>query len=572
MTERAAILLVVDDDDNLRALETILTEPSYQIVPARSGQQALEAVRWRDFALVLLDLAPAGAIDRDETAAMIRQCERSRDTPLIYLTAEDGRDLPASRRDPVGAVDYLFRPLVPALLRARVAMFVELFAQRETLRRHGDLLQRAHDELEDRVGARTRELKTANDALRREIAERVRIERDRLVLLGRERAARAEAEASNRLKDEFLATLSHELRTPLNAILGWAHLLATGKADQTTAGRAVTVIRNNAQAQAQLIDDILDVSRIVGGKLRLAMGIVPLREVMEAALDSVGPAADAKKITIERQLDDVGPLAGDRDRLQQVFWNLLTNAVKFTPRDGRVIVRLERRGEDAVVSVIDTGIGIATDFLPYVFDRFTQADASVTRRHGGIGLGMAIVRHLIEQHGGTVAVESDGENRGATFTVCLPMTPPDAAAAVPAGAPAGEALILRGIAVLVVDDDPDSRAMLCALLEERGATVEAAGSAAEALDLFRRQRPNVLVSDIAMPGEDGYTLIRAVRHLAAVDGGQTPAIALTAHVREEDVGEALAAGFHRHMRKPVLVADLILGVAELATPVVSPDG
>ncbi|MEO8521100.1 MAG: response regulator [Acidobacteriota bacterium] len=569
MSGRVDILLVDDHSENLLALEAILTDPSYRLVKARSGRDALREVLARDFALILLDVAMPD-LDGYETAALIRQRERSRDTPLIFLTANHRSDLHVFRGYSVGAVDYIFKPFSPEILQSKVAVFVELFAKREALKRHGEALQHAHDALEERVDARTLELKSANDSLRREIAERVRIERERLVLLERERAARAHAESVNRMKDEFLATLSHELRTPLNAILGWAHLLATGKTDPSTSGRAVTVIRNNALAQSQLIEDILDVSRIISGKLRLTMARVQLREVIEAALDSVGPAVDAKQITVDRQLADIDPIAGDRDRLQQVFWNLLSNAVKFTPRDGHVVVRLERRGDDAMVSVIDSGIGIAGEFLPYVFDRFTQADASATRRHGGIGLGMAIVRHLVELHGGTVAAESQGENLGSTFTAFLPITAPSAAER--AGAEAvdrekdeGEAEVLQGIAVLVVDDDADSRSLLSALLQERGATVEAAASAAEALEIFHARRPDVLISDIAMPGRDGYDLIRAVRDLPAAEGGETPAMALTAYVRDEDVSRALAAGFHLHIRKPVAVADLIRGVAELAT-------
>ncbi len=569
MSGQVDILLVDDHNENLLALEAILTDPSYRLVKARSGRDALREVLARDFALILLDVAMPD-LDGYETAALIRQRERSRDTPLIFLTANYRSDLHVFRGYSVGAVDYIFKPFSPEILQSKVAVFVELFVKREALKRHGEALQHAHDALEERVDVRTLELKSANDSLRREIAERVRIERERLVLLERERAARAHAESVNRMKDEFLATLSHELRTPLNAILGWAHLLATGKTDPSTNGRAVTVIRNNALAQSQLIEDILDVSRIISGKLRLTMARVQLREVIEAALDSVGPAVDAKQITVDRQLADIDPIAGDRDRLQQVFWNLLSNAVKFTPRDGHVVVRLERRGDDAMVSVIDSGIGIAGEFLPYVFDRFTQADASATRRHGGIGLGMAIVRHLVELHGGTVGAESQGENLGSTFTALLPITAPSAAECA-GGDEAdretgeGEAQVLQGIAVLVVDDDADSRALLSALLQERGATVEAAASAAEALEIFRARRPDVLISDIAMSGRDGYDLIRAVRDLPAAEGGETPAMALTAYVRDEDVSRALAAGFQLHIRKPVAVADLIHGVAELAT-------
>ena len=573
MSRAVDILLVDDHEENLLALEAILTDPVYNLVRAGSGREALRQVLARDFALILLDVAMPD-LDGYETAALIRQRERSRDTPIIFLTANYRTDTHVFRGYSVGAVDYIFKPFTPEILQSKVAVFVELYTKREALKRQTEALQRAHDELEERVRARTRELAMANDALRAEIAERVRIEKERLALLEREQLARAQAESVNRMKDEFLATLSHELRTPLNAILGWAHLLTTGKADAATAQRALSVIRNNAMAQSQLIEDILDVSRIISGKLRLNLAAVSLREVIEAALDSVSPAADAKNITIERHIADLDAMPGDRDRLQQVFWNLLSNAVKFTPRDGRVTVTLAREGNDAVVSVQDTGIGITADFLPYVFDRFSQADGSVTRRHGGLGLGMAIVRYLVELHGGTVRAESEGENRGATFTAVLPLrvvqqSVDDGAHAL-RRAEFDEAGVedlpqLSGVRILVVDDQQDSRAFLGALLQNQGAHVCLAGSTPEAVQVFTRERPDVVVSDIAMPGEDGYDLIRQLRALSANDGGRVAAVALTAYVRDEDVATALAAGYQRHIRKPVVVSELFAAVAELAS-------
>jgi signal transduction histidine kinase len=569
MSRQVDILLVDDHDENLLALEAILTDPSYCLVRARSGRDALREVLARDFALILLDVAMPD-LDGYETAALIRQRERSRDTPIIFLTANYRSDVHVFRGYSVGAVDYIFKPFTPEILQSKVAVFVELFIKREALKRQTEALQSARDELEERVRARTSELAAANANLRTEIIERVRIERERQALFEREQAARATAESVNRMKDEFLATLSHELRTPLNAILGWAHLLTSGKADEATTQRALGVIRNNAMAQSQLIEDILDVSRIIGGKLRLNLGPVSLRDVIEESLDSVAPAAGAKSITIARHLDDVEPVTGDKDRLQQVFWNLLSNAVKFTPRDGRVAVRLERVDGDAVVAVEDSGIGITPEFLPYVFDRFTQADGSATRRHGGLGLGMAIVRHLVELHGGTVRAYSEGENLGTTFTATLPMHAavapesrqafqPELRAEIPE-APAN----LNGIRILVVDDDPDSRGFLSALLQRQGATVSVAGSTGEAIDAFTAARPDVLVSDIAMPGQDGFDLIRRVRDLAPHDGGRTPAVALTAYVRAEDADAALSAGYQRHIRKPVVVSELLDAVAALA--------
>ncbi len=572
MTPPVDILLVDDHEENLLALEAILTDDSYNLVRARSGRDALREVLSRDFALILLDVAMPD-LDGYETASIIRQRERSCDTPIIFLTANYRTDLHVFRGYSVGAVDYIFKPFSPEVLKSKVAVFVELYNKREALKRHSEALQRAHDELEERVRARTREIATANEALRAEIAERERIEGERLELLERERLARAEAESVNRLKDEFLATLSHELRTPLNAILGWSHLLTTGKTNPATSQRALNVIRNNAMAQSQLIEDILDVSRIISGKLRLSVRAVDLADVIRAALDSVSPAAEAKAITIERDLEELEPIAGDPDRLQQVFWNLLSNAVKFTPRDGRVIVRLRREAGDAVVAVEDTGIGISADFLPYVFDRFRQADGSATRRHGGLGLGMAIVRYLVELHGGIVRAESDGENRGAKFTIALPIRAPelhdesrgsDAPDASDSG-PDSPHPQLAGLRILVVDDDRDSRAFLVALLDDRGADVLSAASTAQALELFRREPFDVLVSDIAMPGEDGYDLIHRVRELPADAGGLTPAVALTAYVRVEDQNAAFAAGYQRHIKKPVVVSELIAAVAELAS-------
>jgi signal transduction histidine kinase len=571
VSERVDILLVDDHEENLLALEAILTDPSYNLVRARSGREALKEVLRRDFALILLDVAMPD-LDGYETAALIRGRERSRETPIIFLTANYRSEMHVFRGYSVGAVDYIFKPFTPEILRSKVAVFVELFQKREALKRQTQALQRAHDELEERVQARTRELAGANAALRAEIEERRRIEAERAASLEREQAARTHAERVNRMKDEFLATLSHELRTPLNAILGWAHLLSSGKTEPAMFDRAVNIIRNNAQAQSQLIEDILDVSRIIGGKLRLNVAPVQLREVIEAALDSVSPAAEAKGIVIERQLEEVDPITGDKDRLQQVVWNLLSNAVKFTPKEGRVTVSLQLVGDDVQLTVADTGIGIHPEFLPYVFDRFSQADSSATRRHGGLGLGMAIVRYLVELHGGTVRAYSEGENKGATFTALLParmdVRAAEAQRSLDAAAyeqgPTDQLPNLAGLSILVVDDEPDSRNFLCTLLENQGANVTCAESTAAALEIFSRIRPDVLVSDIGMPGEDGYALIRRIRRLSEREGGRTPAVALTAYVREQDADAALGAGYQRHIGKPVIISELIAAVADLA--------
>jgi len=464
MTEQVDILLVDDHEENLMALEAILVEPSYNLVRAASGRAALKEVLKRDFALILLDVAMPD-LDGYETAELIRMRERSRETPIIFLTANYRSDAHVFRGYSVGAVDYLFKPFSPEILQSKVAVFVELFLKREALKRQRQALLHAQQELEDRVRARTRELAEANQLLREEVDERKRIEAERLALLESEQRARADAEAVNRLKDEFLATLSHELRTPLNAILGWSFLLTSGKGDNAMMERAIGVIRNNALAQSQLIEDILDVSRIIGGKLRLKLGRVQIREVIEAALDSVSLAAQAKALAIDRQIEDIDPIVGDQDRLQQIVWNLLSNAVKFTPREGRVVVRLQRQGDDVVLAVEDTGIGIPEHFLPFVFDRFSQADGGATRRHGGLGLGMAIVRYLVELHGGTVTAESPGENLGATFTIVLPASLElddetdlvKIAAAAVSDQPIEDLPGFEGVSVLVANDEGDSR-------------------------------------------------------------------------------------------------------------------
>ena len=384
-----------------------------------------------------------------------------------------------------------------------------------------------------------------------------------------------EAQEANRVKDEFLATLSHELRTPLTAILGWASMLRTSRFDEEATRRAVETIERNARAQRQIVEDVLDVSRIITGRLRIDVRPVELRSLVEAAVDGVRPAAEAKGVFLSTMLGrDVGVVSADPDRLQQVMWNLLSNAVKFTPAGGRVEVELRRADEQAVVNVRDTGQGIRPEFLPHVFDRFRQADQSTTRRHGGLGLGLAIVRHLVELHGGSVTAESEGEGRGSSFTVRLPLKavaqPPSArleAAAQQAQAAegGGPAPTLAGTRVLLVEDDDDARALLQSILEGRGARVTAVASAAEAWGELEGGGHDVLVSDIGMPDEDGYSLVRRLREREAARGGRLPAVALTAYAREEDRTRALLTGFHAHVAKPVNPAELVAVVASLTS-------
>ncbi|WP_437878104.1 hybrid sensor histidine kinase/response regulator [Sorangium sp. So ce513] len=397
-------------------------------------------------------------------------------------------------------------------------------------------------------------------------------EAERRALLAAAQAARREAETASHLKDEFLATMSHELRTPLTAVLGWIRMLRTGKLADDRRERALETVERNAQAQAQLVDDLLDISRIMAGKLRLDVKPVELVAVIDAALDVVRPAADAKAVRLEPLLDPgVAPVAGDAGRLQQVVWNLLSNAVKFTPRGGLVSIRLERADGAAEIVVSDTGQGIDPSFLPYVFEQFRQADSGTTRKHGGLGLGLTIVRSLVEMHGGTVQAQSDGEGRGAAFTVRLPLAVrPDRAGErrrPAAGGVAGESdrpPELRDLNVLVVDDEEDTRELLVTMLEQCGARVTAVGSTAEALLALKALQPDVLVSDIAMPGEDGYALIRKIRALPATSGGRTPAVALTAYARTEDRTRALRAGFTTHVPKPIEQAELLAVLANIS--------
>ena len=387
-------------------------------------------------------------------------------------------------------------------------------------------------------------------------------------------ALHSEAERVNRVKDEFLATLSHELRTPLNAIVGWAHLLVAGGLDVERAKTAAGTILRNAHAQTRLVDDLLDVSRIINGKLHLQLALVDLATVLTDAVEQVRPAADAKSIDIHTSLPPGAMLVGDAERLRQVAWNLLSNSVKFTRKGGRVEVRLEPKDSQLHITVSDTGVGVEPNFLPHLFDRFSQADSSTTRPHGGLGLGLAVVRHLVELHGGMVRAASPGRDQGATFTVTLPVRAvaegeaPRAGAAVErrgadiAATPVP--LVLRGLRVLVVDDEADARGLVEAVLTQYGADVKAAGSAHEAFQELRDWRPDVLVADIGMPVEDGYSLLRRIRRLSAAEGGATPAAALTAYAQVEDRERALAAGFQEHVPKPVPPEQLAHVVARLA--------
>ena len=399
----------------------------------------------------------------------------------------------------------------------------------------------------------------------RDVSDRKRAEAERTKLLQTVQQAREEAEELNRSKDQFLAVLSHELRTPLNAIFGWARMLQSAAMDEATSRRAIDAILRNATAQVQLVEDLLDVSRIITGKMRLDVQWLDLKSVIESALDAVQPAASAKGLKIETVLDpNAGPVVGAADRLRQVVWNLLMNAIKFTPRDGRVQVHLRKLKSHVEIVVSDSGEGIQPEILPFIFDRFRQGDSTTTRPHGGLGLGLALVRHLVDLHGGRVRAASEGPGRGATFVVELPVAilGPEAGTTLETSAAMG-ALPLQNVRVLLVDDDADGLHLTTVMLTNSGAQVKTAVSVAAALDILESWPADVLVSDIEMPGEDGYELLRRIR--AKERGGRTrlPALALTAYGRPEDRRRTLAAGFNLHLAKPIDPSELVLAVANL---------
>jgi PAS domain S-box-containing protein len=407
----------------------------------------------------------------------------------------------------------------------------------------------------------------------RDISDRKQVEKEHQLLLESAQVAHAEADTANGIKDEFLALLSHELRTPLTSILGWSKLLTDGNLDDAASKHALEIIVRNARAQTQLIDDLLDISRIITGKLRLDVRPFELAPMIEAVVDGMLPAADARNIQIQTALDSrTSAISGDPDRLQQVIWNLLTNAIKFTPKGGRVEVRLERIASHVEITVSDTGQGIDPELLPHVFERFRQSDSSSTRRHGGLGLGLAIVRQLVELHGGVVKAESPGAGEGTTFRITLPLMSvhhelSDAGRARPLSGSytlTDRQPSLDALRVLVVDDEPDARELIEVVLSGRGAEVVTVGSALEALEEIGRQGFDVLVSDIGMPGMDGYMLIEKVRQLPPERGGRIPAAALTAYAGVEDRMRVLSAGYQTHIPKPVEPAELATVVANLA--------
>ncbi|MDC3962500.1 hybrid sensor histidine kinase/response regulator [Polyangium jinanense] len=674
--DKVGILVVDDRRDRLLAVETMLSELGERVVLAQSGRDALRFLLQEDFAVILLDV-DMPIMDGFETARLIRQRKRSRQTPIIFLTAF-GDAIQAEQGYALGAVDYMLVPVDPDILRAKVSVFVELYRKTEEAnlaaqaiaRKAGQLAALARASLSINaarsveamldaiasgtcaaLGARSSfvalvsgskhgtaacsagglaaprtvpadpasdwiltRVATAGSVVTLSASERAQREPvnadepgplmavplvgadgtcvgwievtngeadgfseddESLLLLSAQLASvalqnllHAEEREVSRLKDEFLATLSHELRTPLTAIIGWTRILRETQPDAAKLARGLEVIDRNAGAQNKLIEDLLDVSRIVTGKMSMEQRQVRLGSLVEASVDALRPAAQAKDITLvvvcSAGRDSV---EGDPERLRQVATNLLSNAIKFTPRGGRIEVRLRRVGDELELAVADNGEGIRPDFLPYVFDRFRQGDSSSRRMHGGLGIGLAVVRHIVVSHGGTVAAHSEGPRQGSTFTVRLPSAFLPREGDGPTPPPYGKARLplpdLSGLRVLVVDDDQDTREILRQVLAAHRADVRIAATVREAIAELDAARPHVLVSDIAMPGEDGYDFIDFVRRRAPERGGAVPALALTAHARAEDQARALAAGFQRHAAKPIDPAELVRAIAGL---------
>jgi len=737
-------VLVVDDRaENLLVMESILEDLNQNLICASSAREALKFLLVEEVALILLDVQMPG-LSGFEFAELIRERERTQNTPIIFVSATSVDEQYVFKGYSLGAVDYLTKPFEPEILKSKVVFFTKLFRQNQEIKRQKKLVETANvdldianTDLEARVRSRTRELQSANARLAAELevrkdsearlalehsitrtvaysdsletaapeilrsfceninaslsafwilnktgselacayietceaseaiarfkekslelrfrrgrglpgyvwevnkpvmlregdkfpreefaraagftqmvgfpvkiaddfygvieffadtprsddstminmleaigseigqfVHRKRVEGEREMLLLAEKTLRQQAEKASRLKDEFLATVSHELRTPLNSILGWGQILTTGTLSDEEQRNALQTIHRNARSQSQLIDDLLDTSRLITGNLHLNLSPTDAVQTIEAAIEVVRPSADAKSITIETDLEsDVDTITCDTHRLQQMVWNLLTNAVKFTPDGGRVTVRYERFDNSVRIVVSDTGNGIPAEFLPLVFERFRQEDSSSTRAHHGLGLGLAIVRHLTELHGGQVSVASDGPGKGAVFSITLPIT----LAVISEGnavtsAKNGHRHIqlvprrLDGLRVAIVDDDNDACNLLQFSLEMSGAIVRTSSSVAEAMTSLRDWIPDILLADINMPGEDGYSLIRKLRALKPDEGADIPAIALTAMAREEDSENAMASGFQLHLSKPVDIDELAEAIANL---------
>ncbi len=667
---RPSVLLVDDRPANLLALEAVLLPLDLELVRAGSGEEALKHLLKQHFAVVLLDVQMPG-MDGFETASAIKAHSRTAELPIIFVTAISREPTHIFKGYARGAVDYVLKPLDPQILRAKVSVFVQLFAKNETIKAQARLLHEREVALvekqgEDRLKLLTESMPLIVWALRRtgevyyvnrawtefsglslgrtnalddpalchpedsaivreswrkalgepssfaleyrlrrrvdgayrwhlvratpqyqeggavagwivtatDIDEHKTLQGAQERLLEKEQHARQAAEGANRMKDEFLANVSHELRGPLNAILGWTGMLRAGMLEPARVGAALQTIERSAQMQTALIEDLLDVSRITTGKVRIKTERFDVGEVVAAAVEGLRPSAVAKKLDLCCSFGEGGgSISGDPERFKQVVWNLVSNAVKFTPEGGRVEVRVERMGAMLEIVVTDSGAGISAEFLPSVFERFRQQDNSSTRSHQGLGLGLAIVRELVELHGGQVRADSAGLGLGARFSVTLPVLPATVGPAVPtstedAGATAsGEAAVqvmverkkLEGLAVLFVDDQQESRELLTEYLVCIGATVVAVDSAAAALNALGRALPDILISDIGLPGADGYDLIQQVRAIAP----SLPAIAVTGYGRPADRERALVGGFQMHFTKPVDLPRLVAAIGSL---------
>ena len=674
--EAPRVLVVDDNPSNLAVFQAILTDANFELVMAQSGVEAMRHLLTVDFAAILLDINMP-TLDGIQTAQLIRERERSRDVPIIFITAYQPDQAQVLVGYASGAVDYLVKPVSPEILKSKVRIFVDLFrksrqiewqarqlravnmqlqrevAQREEAQRDAafereerqsvtlasiadavltcdgegnvlalnpmaeqltghrtdDIKGRALSQVISTVGDRQYESLDAvvahclaQDALVRseqpirlingdtdaryvdyaaapvhdrlgrvigavlvvqDVTTRHEVERERARALRLEQAARKAAEENSRAREEFLAVISHELRTPLNAIVGWAHVLRTDGISERYAKQAVEAIHRSAMAQKKLIEDLLDMSRIINGKIELTYQPVDLAAVVATAVDTLRPGADEKSIVLDCSFQTaVGETMADRLRIEQVVWNVLSNAIKFTPPGGRVRVQLERDDAFAKIVIADSGQGIAEEFLKHVFEAFRQADSTTTRRQGGLGLGLAIARQLIVMHGGSITAESDGVDQGTTMIITLPLVQCTADSVLDAHAAiehcqVTRAQALRDVRILVVDDDVNTLTLVSIALREQGAQVNAVSSTNEGMRMLGLWRPQVLLSDISMPEEDGYSFIRRVRALSADEGGSVVALALTAMASAEDRARAISAGFDGHVQKPIDLAMLI---------------
>jgi signal transduction histidine kinase/ActR/RegA family two-component response regulator len=560
---RVNILMVDDQPAKLLSYEAILSDLGENLIRAESAREALDQMLRSEIAVVLLDVSMP-ELDGFELAAMIRQHPRFEKTAIIFISAILQTEFDRLRGYESGAVDYIPVPVVPELLRAKVRVFVDLYRKTRQL-------EQINVNLEQRVASRTAELEASTARLRENEEKLQKLLAQEIEARAEAEAARAEAQAASRAKDEFLAVISHELRTPLNAILGWSSIVK-GHPDPTLVARAIDTIERNGKQQLRLIEDLMDMARIVGGKLQLKVEIVELTGIVFAAFETVRAAAAAKRIVLQPQFTaDPVWVAADPGRLQQVVWNLLTNAVKFTDEGGSVTVEIKHEGTTACLMVRDTGIGIDSEFLPYVFDRFSQADSSAARRFGGLGLGLALVRQVVEMHGGTASVASAGAGTGTTFTVCLPSAAVEAALARRPERVHFEELRVTeqigGVRVLIVDDERDALDFLALSLGSHGANVRTSGSARDALRQIAstpESEPfDILIADIGMPEMDGYELLREIRGKAQSGTASMPVVALTAYTRPEDRAQILAAGFQAHLAKPVDVEELVVLIRTL---------